>query len=94
MNLLDLFVAFVLLGVLEAIIKPVAIRVIQWKVIKYGALAMSFLDQHVKDFTDLEGEQIENALRNYMEEVTRTEWTDRDLDKIFRLHDMRLIKGN
>ena len=94
MNLLDLFVAFVLLGVLEAIVKPVAIRVIQWKVIKYGALAMSFLDQHVKDFTDLEGEQIENALRNYMEEVTRTEWTDRDLDKIFRLHDMRLIKGN
>jgi len=94
MNLLDLFVAFVLLGVLEANVKPVAIRVIQWKVIKYGALAMSFLDQHVKDFTDLEGEQIENALRNYMEEVTRTEWTDRDLDKIFRLHDMRLIKGN
>ena len=89
--LLDLTIAFLLIGVIEAIVKPIAMRVIKWKIVKYGALAMAFLDAHVTDITDLPPEELEHNLRLYMEAVTEMEWKDEELNDIFKLHDLRLI---
>jgi hypothetical protein len=89
--LLDLLIAFLLLGFIEAVAKPIAMRVVKWKIVKYGALAMSFLDSHVKDITDLPPEELEHNLRLYMQAVTGVEWKDEELNEIFRLHDLRLI---
>lgn len=85
----DIFLGFVMLGFIEAIVKPVAMRFFQRKTIKYGAIAMKFIDERILDI-DNDDQDLELRLKQYLEGVTNSEWNNRELDELFRIHDIRL----
>lgn len=87
----ELLVAFLMLGFVEAVIKPIAIRVVQWKIVKLGSIAMRYIDANVDKFVHMDRKDVEHYVRQYMEGVTGMKWTDRDLDQIFKLHDCRKV---
>ena len=88
---MELLVAFLMLGLVEAVIKPIAMRVVQWKIVKLGSVAMRYIDLNVDKFVHMEKKDIEHYVRQYMEGVTGMEWTDKDLDQVFRMHDCRKV---
>lgn len=88
--LLEFGIAFIMLGVTEAIIKPIAIKFIKRKAIKYSAVALEQLDKMVVNITDLSGNEIEEKLRVKLEELTGEDWTKEELTPFFEMHDVRI----
>ena len=91
--LFDLASGFVMLGFIEALVKPVAMRFFQRKAIKYGAIAVKFIDDNFYDIVDNDGD-IEASLKAYLESVSDTEWNNKEIDQIFKIHDIRIMIKN
>ena len=88
--LIEFAIAFLLLGITEAIVKPIAIRFIKRKAVKYSAIALEQLDKMVVNITDLSGAEIEEKLRVKLEELTGEDWSKEELNPFFEMHDVRI----
>lgn len=92
LGILFVFGQFVLIGIEKAFIEPLAKRFVQRKTIKYAPIAMQFLDQKLGQMiaNGSTGRDIEQSLRNWLEEKTGEEWPEREVDRMFNVHDIRL----
>ena len=86
----DLAVSFLLLGLVEALVKPLAKRWMQRRLLRYGPAALALLDRQLPTlFGQLDGPQLEAIVRHKLESLTGESWSDGDLDALFALYDPR-----
>ena len=90
MNLLDLAIAFTLLGITEAVIKPLAKRFVQRRILKAAPAILRAVDARLPELLTLPtGEALEARVRSIAEEVTGESWASDDLGPLFELFDLR-----
>jgi hypothetical protein len=90
-NISSVGIAFVLLGIEEALIKPIAKKFIKRKIIKHAPVAMEFLDEKMPGaFSRYGARDINLQLRERLESVTGESWDDKEIDQFFSLYDPRI----
>ncbi len=89
--LVDVIYAFVLLGVVEALIKPLAKRFVERKLIRALPLVFDALDpimpELLRQYTAAE---LEDIVRAYLTKFTGDDWSGRNVDAFFERYDPRL----
>jgi hypothetical protein len=89
--LIDFIVGFLMLGVTEAVIKPIAKRFIRRKILKYAPVAMDVLDKQLPRLLGTySGKELEQIVSYKLEELTGEPWDKAELDQIFGLFDVRI----
>jgi hypothetical protein len=89
--LIDLAAAFLLLGLIEAVIKPIAKRFVQRRILRVAPLVFAQLDPYLPALLQhCNGAQLEQIVRTKLEALTGESWAGEDLGLLFRLFDPRL----
>ena len=90
MNPLDLAIIFLTLGITEAVIKPIAKRVVQRRILKAAPAILRAIDARLPELLALpSGEALEAQVRTIAEQVTGESWATDDLGPLFTLFDLR-----
>ena len=90
MSLIDLLIAFVMLGLVEAVVKPIAKRVVRRKILKAAPVILRAIDAHLPELLTLpSGAALEARVRSIAEQVTGESWADDDLGPLFEIVDLR-----
>jgi hypothetical protein len=90
MNILDLLIAFAMLGLTEAVIKPLAKRFIQRRLLAAAPAILREVDRRLPELIQLPtGEALEARVRELAEQATEESWSSRELDELFSLFDLR-----
>ena len=90
MNPLDLAIVFLTLGITEAIIKPIAKRFVQRRILNAAPAILRAIDARLPELLTLPtGEALEARVRSIAEEVTGESWATDDLGPLFELFDLR-----
>ena len=90
MNPLDLAIIFLTLGITEAVIKPIAKRVVQRRILKAAPAILRAIDARLPELLALpSGEALEAQVRSIAEQVTGESWATDDLGPLFTLFDLR-----
>jgi hypothetical protein len=90
-NLTSVLLAFILLGVQEAIIKPIAKTLIKRKIIKYAPAAMQYLDERVPAaFSRYNSKEMSYQLKARLESITGESWKDNEINEMFKIYDPRI----
>ena len=88
--LLDLTIAFLALGLVEALIKPLARRFVQRRILAVAPQLFSQLDPLLPGLLQSStGEQLEQVVRQKLEAITGESWATDDLEPLFELFDPR-----
>jgi hypothetical protein len=89
--LLDIFIAFITLGFLEALIKPVAKSFVQRRILRYAPSVLAQLDQQMPLLLQAHtGKQLEQIVRTKLESLTGEAWSPPEIEAIFNLYDPRI----
>lgn len=90
MNPIDLVLVFLGLGITEAIIKPIAKKFIQRRILNAAPNILREVDRRLPELLTLPtGEALEARVRSIAEEVTGESWATDDLGPLFTLFDLR-----
>jgi hypothetical protein len=88
--LLDLAVAFLALGVIEALVKPLARRFVQLRILAAAPLLFRQLDPLLPGLLQsCSGAELEQVVRQKLEALTGESWAREDLGPLFALFDPR-----
>ncbi|MCS5692599.1 hypothetical protein NZK33_11455 [Cyanobium sp. FGCU-6] len=83
-------VAFLLLGVMEAVVKPIGRRFVQRRLLAVAPLLFSWLDPLLPDLLQqLSGPDLEQVVRQKLEGLTGERWSRREVESVFALFDPR-----
>ena len=90
MNPVDLLIAFVMFGLVEAVIKPIAKRWVRRRIIRAAPVILRAIDARLPELLALPtGEALEAQVRTIAEQVTGESWATDDLGPLFELFDLR-----
>ena len=88
--LIDLALAFVLLGLSEAVVKPIAKRLVQRRLLVAAPLVFEHLDPLMPGLLRYcSGAEVEGVVRRQLEAITGESWATDDLGPLFALFDPR-----
>ena len=88
--MINLLWAFVLLGLVEAVVKPVAKRWIQRRILRAAPVILREVDRRLPELLTLPtGAALESRVRTIAEEVTGESWATDDLGPLFTMFDLR-----
>ena len=88
--MINLLWTFVLLGLVEAVIKPLAKRWVQRRIIGAAPVILREVDRRLPELLTLPtGEALEAQVRTIAEQVTGESWATDDLGPLFELFDLR-----
>ena len=88
--LLDLALAFGLLGLTEALVKPIAKRLVQRRLLAAAPQLFAQLDPLLPGLLQhASGEELEALVRRQLEAITGESWATSDLEPLFVLFDPR-----
>jgi len=88
--LLDLTLAFLALGVIEALVKPLARRFVQRRILAVAPLLFRQLDPLLPALLQCcSGAELELVVRRKLEALTGESWATGDLGPLFALFDPR-----
>jgi len=88
---IKLLIDFIAIGLIAAIITPIAKRVVKRRLIRWAPIAMDILDREMPQlFGNRSGQDLTDMLRTKLETLTGESWSDTDLDDLFRLYDPRI----
>lgn len=88
---IDLLVAFLVLGVVEAVIKPIAKRFVQRRLLQHAPTLLGFLDAQMPSLLQAyRGQELEQVVRTQLEKLTGESWAGENIDEVFRLYDPRI----
>jgi hypothetical protein len=92
MNLfLDLVSTFLMLGFMEAVVKPIAKKLVQRKILKYSPIALKYLDAQLPQLLgERTGPELEQIVGAKLEELTGESWNKAELDSVFKIFDIRI----
>lgn len=89
--LIDAAIVFIGIGFSKAIVEPVARNLFRRKIIKYAPVALQFLDSQVPGILgNATGEDIEKMVREKLEALTGESWSQKEIDSVFQLYDVRV----
>lgn len=91
--LFDAAAAFMMLGLVEAVVKPIARRYMRRKIIAYAPNVLKVLDQKLPQLLadGATGADVEAYVRRQLEALTGESWADADVGPIFELFDPRAL---
>ena len=93
--LLDLAVAFLALGALEAVVKPLARQFVQRRILRAAPLLFRQLDPLLPGLLQsCSGAELEQVVRQKLEVLTGESWVSEDLGPLFALFDPRAAADN
>lgn len=88
---LDLAIAFLVLGVVEAFIKPIAKRWVQRRLLDATPAVLQQIDALLPELVlSCDGPELESRVRAAFEQATGESWAEADLNPFFALYDIRL----
>lgn len=88
--LYNLGISFLTLGVVEAIIKPTAKKIVQRKIIKFAPLVYKAIDPMMPYLlVRYSGPELEQIVRRKFEELTGEDWSQADIEPFWRWYDPR-----
>ena len=88
--LIDLALAFVLLGLSEAVVKPIAKRLVQRRLLAAAPLVFEHLDPLMPGLLRYcSGAEVEGVVRRQLEAITGESWASEELGPLFALFDPR-----
>jgi hypothetical protein len=88
--LLDLGLAFLALGLVEALVKPLARRFVQRRILAVAPLLFHQLDPLLPGLLQrCSGAELEQVVRQKLEAITGESWAREDLRPLFALFDPR-----
>ena len=88
--MINLLWAFVLLGLVEAVVKPVAKRWVQRRILRAAPVILREVDRRLPELLTLPtGAALESRVRSIAEEVTGESWATDDLGPLFTMFDLR-----
>jgi hypothetical protein len=89
--IIDIAIAFLVLGITEAVIKPIAKQWVMKKIVKFTPVVFETLDKQMPELLKAyNGKQLEQVVRTKLEMLTGESWSDRDIDQVFKLYDPRI----
>ena len=88
--MISLLWGFILLGLVEAVIKPVAKRWVRRRILRAAPAILRAIDAQLPELLTLPtGAALESRVRTIAEEVTGESWATDDLGPLFTLFDLR-----
>lgn len=88
--MINLLWAFVLLGLVEAVVKPLAKRWVQRRILRAAPAILREVDRRLPELLTLPtGAALEARVRTIAEEVTGESWAEDDLGPLFEMFDLR-----
>lgn len=88
--LVDAIWVFIGLGVTEAIVKPIAKRWVQRRVIKAAPVVLEKVDSILPELIKLQDAvSVEAKVREIAQELTGENWDNVNIDPLFELFDLR-----
>jgi hypothetical protein len=89
--IIDVAIGFLTLGFIEAVVKPIAKRFVQRKVLKYTPALLEYLDgQLPRLLGQYNGKELEQIVNAKLEELTGETWSKAELDQVFGIFDVRI----
>lgn len=89
--IIDVTLGFLTLGFIEAVIKPIAKRFVQRKVLKYSPILLEYLDKQMPQLLGrYSGAELEQIVNAKLEELTGETWNKSELDQVFGIFDIRV----
>lgn len=90
MKLLDLAIAFAMLGITEAVVKPLAKRWVQRRILRAAPAILRAIDASLPELlAQPTGTALEVQARSIAEEMTGEFWAEADLGPLFTMFDLR-----
>ena len=87
----SLVVSFVLLGLVEALIKPAATYLVRQKLIRWTPVVLYYVDQVFPELiTSCSFEDLDQIVRMKFSELTGEDWSDTNLDYFWEMYDPRV----
>lgn len=87
----DLAAAFLTLGLVEAVVKPIAKRFVQRRLLRHAPTLLRFLDHQMPSLLQAyRGQELEQVVRTQLEQLTGESWAGESLDPLFALYDPRI----
>jgi hypothetical protein len=88
--LLEASIAFLSLGILEAVVKPVAKRFVQGRILRHAPSVFEAIDPIMPRLIDqFSGDEIEEIVRKQFEMITGEDWSKVNLKPFWDLYDVR-----
>ena len=88
---IDLAIGFLAMGLVEALVKPIAKRFVQRRLLRHAPAVLTFLDHQMPTLLmAYRGHELEQVIRTQLEKLTGESWQGANLDPLFRLYDPRI----
>lgn len=88
---IDLLIGFLAMGLTEALIKPIAKRFVQRRLLRHAPALLTYMDQQMPALLQAhKGKELEQVLRSELENLTGESWAGTSLDTVFKLYDPRI----
>lgn len=86
----DAAFAFVTLGTIEAVIKPIAKRFVQGRILRYAPAVFDIIDPLMSSMMKQHnGQEIDDIVRGHFERITGESWADVNLAPFWAMYDPR-----
>ena len=87
----DIVFSFIFLGIIEAVVKPIAIQFTKKSIIKLSPLVLHKLDLAFPSLLKTnDSNNLELFVRNTFSELSGEDWSDVDIDYFWKLYDPRV----
>lgn len=88
---IDLLIGFLAMGLTEALIKPIAKRFVQRRLLRHAPALLTYMDHQMPSLLQAyRGQELEQVLRSQLETLTGENWAGVNLDPLFSLYDPRI----
>lgn len=88
--LFEICIAFLTLGILEAVIKPVAKKFVQGRILRHAPSVFEAIDPIMPGMINkFSGDEIEEIVRKQFESITGEDWSRVNLGPFWDLYDVR-----
>jgi hypothetical protein len=89
--LLDLTVSFVVLGLIEAVVKPIAVKWTRRRIVATAPQVLEMLDILLPDALKvMSGDDLDRFVRTAFSSLTGDDWSKENLDYFWELYDPRI----
>lgn len=86
----DALLAFITLGVVEAVVKPIAKQFVQGRILRYAPAVLEIIDPMMPALMgQYSGQEIDDIVRAHFESVTGENWANVNLAPFWTLYDPR-----
>ena len=89
--LFSILLNFIVLGFTEAVIKPIAIKVVRKQLVRWTPVVLCYLDELIPSLFNSDSKvDLDTLVRNKFFELTGEDWSKINIDYFWELYDPRI----